>query len=252
MAGTDSDINRKVFEESLVVDIYAANNAQGPSAQELVCLKFVPASRRHSVLDMGIGAGRTSTFLPAEFTQYVGFDYSLRMVERAKSSFPSLDIRLLDARSFELGQQFDCLYFNGIDFVSPEDRHLILNAVHAHTADGGYFIYRTHNLGFRRVRDWQNNLLAAELRNPGKWLKRLPNRLKYFWKQRQNKEAGWAVVNDSTLYFGFLVVYVDIEKEQQLLRRYGYDTIAIIGNSKAKIGFDQDDGWVNIVAKKVN
>jgi SAM-dependent methyltransferase len=252
MAAIESEINRKVFEESVVVDMYAANNPHGPSAQELICLKFVPASHRHSVLDMGIGAGRTSTFLPAEFTQYVGFDYSSRMVEMAKRSFPSLDIRLIDARSFELGQHFDCLYFNGIDFVSPEDRHLILNTVREHTAEGGYFIYRTHNLGFRRVRDWQNNLIAAELRNPGKWPKRLPNRLKYFWKQRQNKEAGWAVVNDSALYFGFLVVYVDIEKEQQLLRRYGFDTIAIIGNNKNEIGFNQDDGWVNIVAKKVN
>jgi SAM-dependent methyltransferase len=251
MTGIEAEINKIGFEGNLALEAFSPDKGRGLSPQEVICLDLVPASYWRSVLDIGIGGGRTTAVLPAKFTHYVGFDYAAPLVKKARSSFPSLDIHLLDARSFDLGQKFDCLFFsfNGIDYVSPEDRPLVLERVRKHTIDGGYFIYSTHNLAFKRVPFWYNNFFVAEFL-PTRWVNRLPNRLKNFWKQRRNEEAGWAVINDSGLRFGLLTVYVDIEKERKRLHQFGFEAIAAIGNNKTEIGFDQDDGWVYIVAKK--
>ena len=247
----EKDHNRKAYDSRQAIRAYSS--AGGLTLQEELCLGLVPKARRRSVLDMGIGGGRTSEALCREFSEYVGFDYSPSQVEMAKHTFPALDIRLMDARDFEFNRQFDCLFFsfNGIDYVLPQDRLKILERVASHTAKGGYFIYSTHNLAFKRVQPWLNRLFVAEIVHPRRWMILLSNRLRNFWKQRDNTMSGWALLNDPGLRFGLLTVYVDMEKEQQLLKRYGFETVAIIGNGKRHFIFDADDVWVNIVARKI-
>lgn len=46
-----------------------------------------------------------------------------------------------------------------------------------------------------------------------------------------------------------LTTYVDIPKEIEALRRYGFAVITTIGNTKQSAGYDTDDLWVYILAK---
>jgi hypothetical protein len=61
---------------------------------------------------------------------------------------------------------------------------------------------------------------------------------------------GFAYVNDPAQRFDLLQVYVDIVKECEVLRRNGFNVCATIGNNKLAEGYDVNDNWVYIVAKR--
>jgi SAM-dependent methyltransferase len=106
-----------------------------------------------SVLDLGVGAGRTAyTFAPIA-GRYVGVDYSPRMVELSRELIGEDEsIRFLvgDAREIAdvLGERFDVVLFsfNGIDSVSHGDRLRILEQVRRACRDEGYFFFSSHSL----------------------------------------------------------------------------------------------------------
>jgi SAM-dependent methyltransferase len=248
-----NETNSRAFNSPRAVSLYVNDRAKGMTDPERVCLASVPDNRRSSVLDIGIGGGRTTSFLPAIFPQYIGFDYSPEQVAEAKKAFPLLDISVRDARSFDFGRQFDCILFsfNGIDYVSPEERPSVFDCVSRHLVEGGYFIYSTHNRRFRRVDDWLNSLIVAEMMHPWRWIKLLPGRVRNFWRQRAAGPDGYAVVNDPGLRFSLLTTYADLEAERAVLGRHGFDVVGMIGNSKSSPwGYDNSDNWVYVVARK--
>jgi len=105
--------------------------------------------RDQSVLDVGIGAGRTPSLLRLLTDDYVGIDYSKPLVERAKKAHPDLDLREGDAR--DLASVFDKKFalvlfsYNGIDTVSRRERSVVLSQIGAVLSPGGYFVYSTLN-----------------------------------------------------------------------------------------------------------
>jgi SAM-dependent methyltransferase len=81
---------------------------------------------RSTLLDIGIGGGRTTHYLIDKCKKYTGIDYSEGFVNSAKITYPKIDIRCLDARDLSVfsDDQFDIVNFsfNGIDYVNLEDR----------------------------------------------------------------------------------------------------------------------------------
>lgn len=108
------------------------------------------------MLDIGIGLGRTTLHFAPAVKSYTGIDYAQAMVDSCKESlanFPTaLNIQLGDARSmpeFESGS-FDFILFsyNGIDYVSHEDRPVIFQEILRIGKPGGYFVFSTHNIQY--------------------------------------------------------------------------------------------------------
>ena len=106
-----------------------------------------------SMLDLGVGTGRTGyTFAPL-VERYVGLDYSPRMIELAERLLgqdPSVELILGDARDLSpVDGSFDFVLFsfNGIDAVGHEDRLRILAQVRAKLAPDGLFLFSSHSLG---------------------------------------------------------------------------------------------------------
>jgi trans-aconitate methyltransferase len=84
------EANLAICRDSRVVDDCRRAISWGLTVPEKYCLDLVPLSRRRSIVDIGIGAGRTTGPLSEMFEQYVGIDYSPEMIQAAKSGFPAL------------------------------------------------------------------------------------------------------------------------------------------------------------------
>lgn len=108
---------------------------------------------RVSVLDVGVGAGRTVPYLSSDQRRYVGVDYSTLMIESCRKKYPTLPFHSLDAAdlSFFAANQFDAVVFsfNGIDYLHPDDkRKKCLNEVRRVLRNDGTFIFSAHNASF--------------------------------------------------------------------------------------------------------
>ena len=246
---------KDVYRTPEMVARYRWMAAQGLTSPETFCLSLVPASNRGSVLDIGIGGGRTTGPLSEMFGGYVGVDYSEEMVEAAKSLFPSADLRTMDARNLQFGRRFDCVMFsfNGIDSVAYADREVILQQIAGVLLAGGYFIYSTHNINYPRVASWLNRFFVKELfqawpRIPA-IVRSLINRSRKY-RQQSCDDGIFAVVNDNGAEFGYLNGYVDVDREiKEVLPRNGFRVITTIGNTKQSAGYGPEDSWVYIVAQ---
>ena len=108
------------------------------------------------MLDIGVGAGRTTQHFAEVVREYVGIDYSTAMIEVCKTKFPQYRLEVADARDlsmFENGYfDFVLFSFNGIDAVGHDDRLIIMREIRRVLRKGGYFCFSSLNLNSRRLR----------------------------------------------------------------------------------------------------
>lgn len=143
--------NQRTYNSPDVVLSFSLRKTLQPP--ERAILESVQADLpRWRMLDVGVGAGRTSHhFLPVA-GQYVGIDYSPRMIAACQKQFPSRanDFRVCDARALKPFQDgsFDfVLYsYNGLDYMAHEDRLVALGEARRVLCRGGRFCFSSHNL----------------------------------------------------------------------------------------------------------
>ncbi|HEV3317491.1 MAG TPA: methyltransferase domain-containing protein [Candidatus Angelobacter sp.] len=107
------------------------------------------------ILEIGIGGGRITQHLRPLSADYIGVDYSEKMIEFCRHRFPDLPLFVCDARDmsrFE-AERFGTVMFgyNGIDEVGARDRVLILQEIHRVLKQNGVFIFSSHNLDWESV-----------------------------------------------------------------------------------------------------
>jgi SAM-dependent methyltransferase len=135
------------YQAGGVVAQYArADELQLPE-QVLFAKHIRPGSR---ILDLGVGAGRTSAHLAAGASRYLGVDCIPEMVEAARQRLPHLSFDVGDAA--DLSQHADASFdavvfsFNGMGHLAPaERRHQCLREVARVLSPGGIFIFSLHN-----------------------------------------------------------------------------------------------------------
>ena len=185
---------------------------------------------------------------PPRAERYVGFDFSAGMVSLAKACFPETDLRQLDMRETPqafAGQRFDAILisFNGIDYISWEDRNTLLAALREMLSPHGVLAFSTHDLdavnenrGFRiradlrpNWRELRSNPLtgAKKLAKLPFWMARaLPNYLKH--RSLEKIFDGFAYVNDSGENYGLLTCYVSTARQIAVLEAAGYRNVAMM------------------------
>ena len=191
--------NDAVYRSARVVEVFKQAARAGLTLPEKYCLTFIPDFRRHSVLDIGVGAGRTTPPLSMLFKEYLGVDRSHEMIAAAKTLYPTADLRTMDARKLEVTQQFDCVMFsfNGIDYVDYSTRQTILSEI-SHVLRAGRLsnIFDTQSSQQRGSKLAQildsarTGPSAGELAQPGgASLHRSTHRLFNFWRQSGNSKS---------------------------------------------------------------
>jgi SAM-dependent methyltransferase len=106
------------------------------------------------LLDLGVGAGRTTWVFGALAASYLGIDIVPRMIEVCREAFTESPRRKFlvgdaqDLSAFADGS-FDVVLFsyNGIDHLTPEGRQRALGEIRRVLTPEGLFFFSSHNLG---------------------------------------------------------------------------------------------------------
>jgi ubiquinone/menaquinone biosynthesis C-methylase UbiE len=154
---TDFALNERTWNAPEVVTAFARRSSLQPA--EAVILALLDGELpKSSVLDIGVGGGRTSVYLLPRARAYRAIDSSPGMIAACRQRFPEQRqlFQVGDAR--RLGDHTDGAYdivlfsFNGIDYVSHGDRLVALGEIRRVTRRGGWFCMSSHNLGVIDVR----------------------------------------------------------------------------------------------------
>ena len=222
--------------------------------------------RSRPILDIGVGAGRTTTLLRAISCDYVGIDYTKEMVDACRAKHPDARIEHMDARDLSAfaDNQFALVVFsfNGIDAVELADRHKILREVHRVLQPGGLFIVSAHNRngpGFGE----QPHLHLRFSWNPLKlgwrtW--QLARSLVPTWRNRHRLRAlneahdEWAIMNAGAHDFGIVIMYTTFAEQKRQLAAAGFTTELVLDNVRGQAVTDETDTramwWFHFIARK--
>lgn len=139
--------NLELYNTERVVAYFDSLSGLQP-VERYVFEKYVSAGMR--VVDIGVGAGRTTPWLAERASRYLGVDYSSAMIDVCKAKYPKLEFKHGDATdlSFIPDSAFDAAIFsfNGIDCI-PTDRGRLqcLSEMRRIVKPGGVVIFSSHN-----------------------------------------------------------------------------------------------------------
>jgi len=142
-----SDINSRAWGSFHAAYSYRKHTSLYPSEERV--FDFIGAERfaDSSLIDIGMGAGRTTRYLLYRRLNYVGMDYSQAMIRRARKEFPNVPLHCMDARDMKAfpDEHFDIALFsyNGLDYSSHGDRTHFLKEIHRILKPRGLFVFST-------------------------------------------------------------------------------------------------------------
>lgn len=193
------------------------------------------------MLDLGVGAGRTAYTFAALTRSYLGIDYVNQAIEKCRARFGENDtvkFEVGDVRDLSRwkNRRFDVVLFsfNGLDYISHEDRKRALDQVHSVLAEDGVFYFSTHSLA---AYPFASRLPKPDLRDPARWAYRfagsLKTELRLRWVNRAHEIAdlrsrGWAILNDGAHNFQLDTYYVDPAYQVRQLVDAGYRVKQIV------------------------
>lgn len=143
-------VNAAVYQSRGIVQEYASMSELHP-CEVYAFEKFIRDG--DSILDIGVGAGRTTPYLSAKAGRYMGLDYSPEMVEAAENRFKNIEFYCGDARNLKNcdSNTFDVVVFsfNGISAIPTIDGIIMcLREAFRVLKSGGTFIFSASNSKF--------------------------------------------------------------------------------------------------------
>jgi len=207
---------------------------QKPEAEILALLR--PELKTMSVLDIGVGTGRTSVYFATAAREYRGFDFSPAMVRASRERVGDL---VSSERFFEGDARqmisladhcFDLVLmsFNALDCVNKLDRHLVLMEVRRVAKKGAWFCFSSHNLQ------------SLSMRGPGgagAFLRRIA---RYLLLSGANPELGsmirknTAMIKDVSGNYQLPLYYITPEAQVDQLMKSGFRDVRIFSLSSGK------------------
>jgi len=139
--------NTKAYLSPEVVSHYADLNYLTPCERVLFSRYITPGM---SVLDVGVGGGRTARFLSERPGRYVAIDCSEAMLRQCRHKFPELEFLRADASDLTLfpNASFDCIVmaFNVLGHLVPgSTREGCLAECRRVLKNNGLLIFSLHN-----------------------------------------------------------------------------------------------------------
>lgn len=217
--------------------------------------KIDPAIRGKKLLDIGIGAGRTTKFLLEVSSDYTGIDYTPGITELAQKKFPAAKIMCLDAREMAVFEDelfdFVLFSFNAIDYMTHEDRVMALKEFYRVLKPGGWFMFSSHNRDYKYFDKfpWQEGKFdAGHLKSCLYTFLHLPKHFRM--RKHEVRTASYAIINDSAHGFTLLAYYIGHDEQVEQLTTAGFRDIEAYdmdGNRTAK---DTRFPWIYYLARR--
>ena len=237
------DLNKATIGKS--AEYYS--NHSGLTAPEKAALQFVQDAANRPILDIGVGAGRTTASLTALSTEYIGIDYVEEMVAQCKKLFPDICFECVDAR--DLSRFSDGLFYlvvfsmNGLSMVDHTGRMAILREVYRVLQPGGAFLFSSYNKANQLHRTHFHfpefhftfhpfKLIRRQLRFVYSTLVRASNRYKHRKHELHTDE--YSMVNDVCHDYSTMLYYTSRSHQIEQLRAAGFagavDALDLAGN----------------------
>lgn len=218
--------------------------------------RLAPRLNTLRMLDLGVGAGRTTVHFAPRVGSYVGLDYAPQMVAACERRFPGQwpfvvgDVR--DLSQFA-DASFDLVLFsyNGLDSVPLADREQALAEIRRVCAPGAVYAGSFHNLTalpgvFRFAWSWSPRPLVWEWRR---------------WRGLRQHNPGWrellarevVEVFDGPWGFRIANCYTRPSKQAAWLRAAGFGAVELLaletGEPVPSAQWDTvSDAWLHYVA----
>ena len=241
-----TNTNQRIWFTQNIALEYAREHTPVP-AETAILQQIANTLKRASLLDIGIGAGRTTTFLAPACNDYVGIDYSQAMIEIATARFPHLPLHQQDARDLSAFAEasVDIVWFsyNGIDYVSHADRLKILQEIHRVLKPNGLFIFSSHNRDHKIYPAYHRKNLQLTI-NPKRMTRRvigyltgIINATKHRAQQIQTDD--YAILNDQAHEYNMLTYYISGKKQTEQLRAAGFAVEGLWGMKGERLEEDE-------------
>lgn len=253
--------NRASFEAKHVVDYYATT--RGLQAGESAIVDHLgEALRAMHMLDLGVGAGRTTEALSPLVRHYVGLDYAAPMIDACKRRFSESEgMRFVVGDACALTDFNDATFdfvlfsYNGIDCIaSHEGRTQALGEIARVLKPGGYFAFSTHNLA--RIRD---SFSLPRTRHPIRFLDGLVRAIRMRIHNpplAAIEKMDHAILRDSFNAFRSRFYYIRPSAQQAELRLRGFSNVKAFSAQSGKEIAEQEldgapDKWVYFLCQRL-
>jgi ubiquinone/menaquinone biosynthesis C-methylase UbiE len=250
--------NQRVYESDDVVAFYTEQSSlQKPEAT--ILNEFRNRLTQMRMLDIGVGAGRTTTHFAVLTKEYLGIDYSNKMIDACREKFQNYPQKISfltsDARTMKFfkDNSFDFVLFsfNGIDYMDHEERLNTLREIHRIIKTGGYFCFSTHNLSFLLKKcsiqlSKHPTILASRIF--GVLQMRLLNK-KEAWKAIRNssRNVKHTMVKDDAFGFRLETYYISPEEQLKQLSELDFSNTkmySLVNGKEVKNPNDTIDHWI--------
>ena len=122
--GSRPDPNILTYNAPAVAEYYATLDYLTP-CESLLFDQYLRSGM--TILDLGVGGGRTTSYLSSIAGRYVGVDYAAQMIAACRKKFPRLEFEVANAADLSnfVSASFDAVVmaFNGMDYVIPNESH---------------------------------------------------------------------------------------------------------------------------------
>ncbi len=260
-AGADAGrANAQAWAEPVAAHLYRKAVGLLPPEQAILDLHAAEIAGT-SVLDLGVGTGRTTPHLKARCKSYIGVDYASAMLEAAARRHPDAELYQADARNLAQWDDgsfgFVLFSYNGIDYVGHDDRLRILAEVNRVLRPGGLFVFSTHNRDVEvpvawspRNLHWSNN--PARLAYNGYlYLVGIAHARKVRGLERAEDE--YALTNDPGLRYKLVTYYITRPAQRAQLGRAGFSDVAAYAMDARPLAIDGppvEDFMIHYAARK--
>jgi len=245
-------MNKETYNQNKVVNTYI--NYKGLQVPEETILKqYEHLFQDSTILDIGVGAGRTSKYLLPLFKEYFGIDYSKKMVDYCKLKFPKnqssfsvVDVRNLN-KFTDYYFDFVLFSFNGIDYINNNDRKKALLEIKRVLGKNGVFIFSTHNINYLL-----NYFSLPSITNPVSFLKKI-YRISMFYIYNCNPKKfinnNYTIVNDGAHNYSLDTYYIKPSEQVKNLLEIGFRSVELFSiQTGEKIKFEEidtiTDSWI--------
>lgn len=252
------------FNQQRVVNAYSKeSHLQKP--EEIVLSHLSRQLPEFSMLDLGVGAGRTTLHFAKWVKEYEGVDISPNMVKACLARFSeypmalkfkqgdAADLSWIEASS----KDFVLFSYNGIDYVNHENRLKVFAEIDRVLKKKGYFLFSSHNILSAKK---QFAFRSQWTRNPVVLMKKLK-----FWfdiKRKNRRKSSldkimtfpYYLFNDGAYQFSLETYYISPEEQLKQLEPYFNHIKAFSISDGQIIQQDKlqsnDESWIYYLCQK--
>lgn len=254
------DPNKKYYETEGVPE-YEGQDTGLLKAEEVILSSLRDEIKDKPILDLGVGAGRTTPYLRAISKHYIGADYSAKMIDLCRERNSEATLVVCDAREMPMfeDETFAAVLFlgAGMGAAIPPGRSRVLKEVYRVLSSDGVFVFPAQNIEDKDVYSF-SGFSPAPRRVA--YIKDNATRLKAYtaaqiirlWNRVHQK--GYAVVPEYDYVTGEILPLYYISKDAQVkqllsagfrrVEAFDMEGIPINGAKQVK------DYWVYYIARK--